>query len=112
MVITFQSRASGDVLMFGEVAARLLTIIGKDAQATRGIITAEQLPDAIERLQQAIEADRAQARALDRADPDRDENEDIPKGMAAPVSLYQRGWPLLEMMTRSHAEGVPVTWGT
>lgn len=112
MVITFQSRASGDVLMFGEVAGRLLSIVGKDPQASKGIITVEQLPEAIARLQRAIEADRAQVRALDRADPDREENEDIPKGMAAPVSLHQRGWPLLEMMTRSHAEGVPVTWGT
>jgi hypothetical protein len=112
MVITFQSRATSDVLMFGEVAARLLSIVGKDAQAAKGIITVEQLPEAIARLQQAIEADRAQARAAERADPDRDENEDNPRGMAAPVSLHQRGWPLLEMMTRSHAEGVPVTWGT
>lgn len=112
MVITFQSRASADILMFGEVAERLLSIAGKDPKAPQGILTVEQLPDAIARLREAIEADRARVREADRADPDRAEDEDIPKGMAAPVSLHQRGWPLLEMMTRSLAEGVPVTWGT
>ncbi|MDX5445976.1 MAG: DUF1840 domain-containing protein [Zoogloeaceae bacterium] len=111
MVITFQSRATSDVMMFGDVAERLLSIVGKDPKATRGILTVEQLPEAIARLNEAIEADRNRAREADRANPDREEDEDIPEGMAAPVSLHQRGWPLLEMMARSHAEGVPVTWG-
>jgi len=109
MVITFRSRAAADVLMFGEPARQLLKILGKDPDAAEGIVTVEQLPDAITRLEQAIEADRARAREADRADPDGDE--DAPRGMAAPVNLHQRGWPLLDLLQRSLAEETPVTWG-
>lgn len=110
MVITFQSRATGDVIMLDDNARQLLKILGKDPDSPQGIVTVEQLPETITRLQKAIEADRERAREAERAAPD--EDEDAPKGMAAPVGLYQRGWPLLDMLTRSHAEGVPVTWGT
>lgn len=110
MVITFQSRAAGDVIMLGEHARQLFKILGKDPESTQGIVTVEQLPAAIEKLQQAIEADRSRARETE--GDTQDEPEDAPKGMAAPVSLYQRGWPLLEMLNLSLKEKTPVTWGT
>lgn len=109
MVITFQSRAAADVIMLGDSARPLLKIIGKDPDSHQGIVTIEQLPEAIERLQKAIEADRELARAAEQAQPD--EDEDAPKGMAAPVNLHQRGWPLLDMLKISLAEKTPVTWG-
>lgn len=109
MVITFRSRAAGDVIMLGDNARQLLKVLGKDPDSTQGIVTVEQLPEAIARLEQAIEADRARAREADRADPDGDE--DAPRGMAAPVNLHQRGWPLLDLLQRSLAEETPVTWG-
>lgn len=112
MVTTFQSRATADVIMLGDNARQLLKILGKDPDATQGILTVEQLPAAIEKLQQAIEADRARARTAENAKQDQDEDDNAPKGMAAPVSLYQRGWPLLEMLERSLKENTPVTWGT
>ena len=110
MVITFKSRAAADVLMFGEIAAQLLQIVGKDANAHEGIFTIEQLPAAIDCLQLAIDADRERARQVERTTPD-DPDEPAPQGMAAPVSLYQRGWPLLEMFKISLAAKTPVTWG-
>ena len=59
MIVTFKSPASGDVIMFGDVAKRMMEIMGKDA-SDKGIVTVEQLPDAIARLQAAIAADKAQ----------------------------------------------------
>ena len=41
MIVTFKSRAAGDVIQFGEVAKRLLGIMGKDPEAAQGIITVE-----------------------------------------------------------------------
>ena len=32
-------------------------------------------------------------------------------GMAAPVGLAQRAWPLLNMLETAPKEEVPVTWG-
>ncbi|MBL8446456.1 MAG: DUF1840 domain-containing protein [Zoogloeaceae bacterium] len=110
MLITFKSAACADILMFGQAAGELLKLVGKDGEAATGIITVAQLPDAIVRLQAAIEADRAR-----REGPPVDEEaaqESGQTGMAAPVSLAQRAFPLLSMMEESLKEDTPVTWGT
>ena len=60
MIYEFQSRATGNVVMTGKVAERMLGIIGKPA-GPQGIITVAQLPDAIERVRAAI-ADERHAR--------------------------------------------------
>lgn len=108
MLITFHSDESADVIMFGDAAKALLAILGKDPQDGQGIVTVEQLPAAIERLHAAIEEDRAR-----QGEPDEEAaKEQGQTGMAAPVGLAQRGWPLLEMLERSARAGVPVTWGS
>lgn len=110
MLITFQSAAAADVIMFGDVAQRLLTVLGKDASSAAGIVTVEQLPDAIAALRHAIDEDK---RHLGNDDEPADEDgQEAPRGMATPVSFYQRAWPLLEMLEYAQKEGKPVTWGT
>ncbi|MDQ8020741.1 MAG: DUF1840 domain-containing protein [Moraxellaceae bacterium] len=106
MLITFQSPAGADVIMFGEAAQKLLQILGKDPQDHQGIVTEAQLPAAISALQAAIATDRAQAQ------PEPDDNEDAerPRGMATPVSLAQRAVPLLDLLGHARREGKPVTW--
>lgn len=107
MIITFKSRAAGDVIQFGEVAQRLLGIMGKDASAT-GIITLEQLPDALARLKAAVAAERANLGAKPGYD---DEEEAEAKSEKGPrVSLSQRAVPLIELMEYSLRDGEPVTW--
>jgi len=110
MLITFQSAAAADVIMFGDVAKRLLKVLGKDTNDTQGIVTVEQLPGAIAALQQAIDEDKHHH--SDAATEDSDDDEEAPRGMAAPVSFYQRAWPVLEMLQFAQKEGKPVTWGT
>lgn len=110
MVVTFKSRAAADVIMLGDHARPLLKILGKDPDARQGIVTVEQLPVAIAALQVAIEADRERDRQRQDEPEKEDEDEPPPTGIGAAVSLHQRGWPLLEMMTLSHAEQKPVTW--
>src|SRR5207249_12066800 len=58
-LIVFRSKAAGEIYMFEETAQRLLDIIGK-ADLPRGVITAEQVPDALARLVAAVEAEKAQ----------------------------------------------------
>jgi len=108
MLITFHSAAAADVIMFGDVARTLLGILGKDPADRRGIVTEAQLPEAIARLKAAMSEDRAASRA----EPADDEDDDEPasKGMAAPVNLAQRAWPLLDMLEYSLKENCPVTW--
>ncbi|AKU14188.1 hypothetical protein AzCIB_4295 [Azoarcus sp. CIB] len=110
MLITFKSAAGADVIMFGDIAKKLVAILGKDPQDGKGIVTVEQLPDAIARLRAAIDEDKAR-QAGHAQDEDEDEPDPERHGMAAPVSLAQRAWPLLDLLQLSQKEGVPVVWG-
>lgn len=103
-MITFQSEVAGDVMMFDEVAHRMMDLMGKE-RTQRGVVTVEQLPDCIARLKAAIAEDRARARG------DRQGDEEEETGVAARVSLAQRALPLVELLERSFARGKPVLWG-
>ena len=109
MLYIFKSRASADVIMFGPDAKRLLEVLGKEPEV-KGILTLEQLPDAISRLEAAAEEDRAQVRAL----RDRLHSANDHDGIAdekATVHLSQRAMPLILMMKESLKEDTPVVWG-
>ena len=107
MIITFRSPASGDVIMFGDVAKQMMNLMGK-AVTDEGIVTVEQLPDAIARLRAAVEAEKS--RRAGTADEGNDGDEGKP-GMGGPVSLVQRAVPLLELLDWSLRKKKPVTWG-
>ena len=109
MLLTFKSAASADVIMFGEVASRLLEILGRSPDDTKGILTVAQLDEAVVRLRAAIDADKQQHAR--QPDDDQDDDEERPRGMAAPVSLAQRAYPLLEMLQYAQRDKVPVVWG-
>lgn len=109
MIVTFKSQASADVIYFGDVARRLMELMGKEA-TDQGIVTVEQLPEAIARLKAAIAADREAHRQLVQADEPGIETP--PEGGQRPrVSLTQRALPLLAMLEESLAAGKPVVWG-
>lgn len=105
MIVTFRSPASGDVIMFGDVAKHMMQLMGK-AVTDEGIVTVEQLPDAIARLRSAVDADKAARRGVQD-----EELETKETGMAAAVSLTQRAVPLLELLEWSLKKKKPVTWG-
>ncbi|MBI4755662.1 MAG: DUF1840 domain-containing protein [Betaproteobacteria bacterium] len=106
MLITFRSRAAGDVIMFGDVGRRMLEIMGKDPADRQGIVTVEQLPAAIARLRAAMEEDRAAHTALVQAEDD----EEGGRSMMAPVSLIQRAVPLVELLEYARRDGEPMIW--
>jgi hypothetical protein len=112
MIVTFQSPASGDVIMFGDVAQRMMKLMGKEP-ADKGIVTVEQLPDAIARLKAAIEEDKRQRAGLSEEDLPQTEP-DLGKGVKSSrpfVTLTQRAVPLLELLEWSLKKKKPVVWG-
>lgn len=112
MLYTFKSAVSADVLMLDEPAKKLITLMGKDATETEGIVTVAQLPEAILRLRTAIEDDRARQAENPPSEAEELADKDAGRtGMAAPVGLAQRAWPLLDMLEAAHKDEVPVTWG-
>jgi len=108
MLITFKSGAAADVIMFGDAAKHLLRVLGKDPNDETGIVTVEQLPDAIAALKSAIDEDKHHHDDVNVNETE----EDAPRGMGAPVRFSQRAWPLLDMLEYSLKEHKPVTWGT
>lgn len=105
-LVIFRSKAGADITMFAESARRIFEIIGRPESA-RGVITSEQVPDALQRLTAAVEQEKAQHKAADTAN---DESES--KGMQARgVTFSQRAFPLIEMLRVAQKKGADVTWG-
>lgn len=108
MLIIFKSKAAGDVMMFGDVAHSLMKIMGK-AVTDQGIVTVEQLPEAIARLKAAVAEDKTANPVIDH---DERQFEKTPEGgKREAVSLARRAVPLIELLEYSLQEKVPVTWG-
>ena len=117
MLVKLTSNTSGEMIMFAEHAHRLFEIIGKECTA-RGVFTAEQLPDALARLRQAVQDDRqAQQNGERQAQRDgveeRDEDEERAEARKAGrigVSLAQRAQPLINLLEWTQKEGGFVLW--
>lgn len=106
-LVVFRSRAAGEIYMFAESAQRIFEIIGR-AESQRGVITAEQMPDALARLTTAVEADK---KATEHASRQVSPPDDSAEPQARGVTLAQRAFPLLEMMRAAQKKGVDITWG-
>ena len=123
MIYEFRSRATGSIVMMGQVAEKMLGILGKPT-GPQGIITVEQLPEAIARLRAAIadeqrarEAAREAAHASERAasalptPAAGGEYDDEEAGPGTAISFEARAQPLIEMFDRALAGKRDVTWG-
>lgn len=115
MIVTFKSKAAGNLIMFGDAAKLLLEKMGKTPD-DEGIITEVQLLGAIEGLRRTIAEDKeARQAAQAREWAEKDKAQDAEPGERRPppersVSIGQRAVPLLELLLRSHKAGAPVTW--
>ena len=106
MLFKFKSRATADLIMLEPNGRQILQIIGKSPDEPHGIVTATQIPAAIEALEAAMAAEEAA-----RAQPQSDEGgEDAEKEPQAAVGLRQRAVPFIDMLRRSAAEESDVVW--
>jgi hypothetical protein len=98
MLVRFRSDA-GDLIMFGDVAVKLLKMMGQTGDVP-GAILAADIPAAVTRLQTAIgaqpETEPGTGSPRDDQDP--------------PVSLRQRAFPLIELLQRAIRRNVDVIW--
>lgn len=107
MLVTFSSSVDADVLMMADHAKLVLKSAGKDIGSSvpeRGVFTAEQLDEAIAKLEKAIASEQPRPNV----DDDDDDNH---KGKEV-VLLEQRAYPLLAMMRKAKTAGAPVMWET
>ena len=104
MLITFKSHAAQDLIMMKDLALTLLGIIGKH-MGERGVITTEEMPRAIQKLEAAVSEAKKTHPAGSAVNEKDDDEED------EPLHLGQRAYPFLDMLRASQKEGVDVLWG-
>ncbi|NBX05063.1 MAG: DUF1840 domain-containing protein [Betaproteobacteria bacterium] len=105
MLYKFKSKAAGDVIMLEANGRQLLSILAKNfpEQQVQGILTVEQMPRAVQAIEDAIAAeDLARAEAAQAG---------VPEGPAGAVSLRQRLVPFLAMLRRCMQAQQPIVWG-
>ena len=105
MLVTFRTKAYADITMFGDVAKQLLELLGHSGTIPSAI-KAEDVPAALARLESGLEQ-RTAAEAADEPEGDRGRDDyDAPRR----VTLFQRAWPLLELLRAAAANKADVTW--
>lgn len=112
MLITFRSKAGGDVLMLAQHAQPLLQAAGKsvtDGVPERGVWTAAQLDAAIAGIESATaSADDPHDAHHQDDDPDQPALHPVEQ----PVGLRQRAYPLLNLMRQARDAQTEVDWET
>ena len=114
MLITFKTKAYPNVMMYQEHAKRILDLLHKDAEAERGVITAQEANEAVVTLEREIEESRKH-QATDEMEQDvkahHGDNQDGEHEQITAVSFSTRAYPLLEMLRAARDQGSDILWG-
>lgn len=101
MLVTFTCDAYENITLFGEVALRLLKMMGHGGSVP-GAMVANEVPAALEKLQQAIaDEKKRQTPPVKTTEEDDDEPE---------VSLAHRALPLLALLQAAVKQPCDVMW--
>jgi hypothetical protein len=102
MLVKFMTRSHADIILFGDIALRLLRMMGHSGTVPSAI-PAEDVPAALERLKKAIEAYAPAPADLPETAEDEDSKEPA-------VSLKHRALPLIELFTSAVRNNNYVMW--
>lgn len=98
MLVTFSCEEYENITMFGDVAKKLLTLMGHSATIP-GAIKADEIPQALSHLKLGIEQDKTKT-----TEPQEDEDgEPI-------VSLGNRALPLVNMLEAAARKNCNIMW--
>jgi hypothetical protein len=104
MLIKFKSDAYADITMFGDIAKRLLKMMGHSGTVP-GAILADDVPVALERLQRSVKESPAE-----NTDAGNASNEEQAEELDEHVSLGNRALPLIELLTAAKTRHRDVMW--
>ena len=101
MLVTFRTKAWGNITMFGDVAVALLKMMGHSGTVPSAM-RARDIPAAVARLKEQLAAG-----AFEEVDKpsDKGDDEDRPA-----VGLRTRAQPLLEMLSAAAEQDCDVLW--
>jgi hypothetical protein len=100
MLITFSCPAYADITMFGDVAVRLIKLMGHSATVP-GALRAEDVQVALERLEAAVHADEQSPAPEEQAESEDDERA---------VSLRHRALPVIALLKAAAKAKCNVMW--
>jgi hypothetical protein len=104
MLVTFHTKAYATITMFGDIAVKLLKLMGHSGTVPSAIL-ADDVPDALERLKRGLAAEKLRPR--DDSPPGRrDADTDEPP----PVGLATRAFPLIELLEAAAEQQCDVMW--
>jgi hypothetical protein len=101
MLITFRSKAWGNITMFGDVAVALLKLMGHSGTVPSAIL-ARDVPGALQRLRDRLAAGTFEEVEKPAGDDDEEER--------PAVGLRTRAYPLLEMLAAAAEQECDVLW--
>jgi len=99
VLITFRSKAAANIAMFGDVAMTLLKMAGHSSTIP-GAFAKDDIPHALASLHSALRAANGKSGGSHAS----------AGGTSEQVSLQQRAYPLIQMMTAASARGCSVAW--
>ena len=100
MLVTFSTDAHENITMFGDVATQLLKMMGHSGTVPSALL-AKDVPDALARLQQAIEKQKSKSTQPTESNGEEDEPQ---------VSLVHRAIPLIELLQDAANKNCNVLW--
>lgn len=104
MLVTFRTKAYSNITMFGDVAIRLLKLMGHSGTVPSALSAAD-VPAALERLKAAIAAEKMKGASAPHADGNERDEQDDP-----PVSTANRALPLIELLEAAAEQDCAVMW--
>jgi len=100
MLVTFTCPAHADITMFGDVATRLIQMMGHSGTVPSALL-AEDVPAALERLQTVV---AAEGDTLEHQESTNGDDEE------PAISLRHRAGPLLELLEAAKKAKCDVMW--
>ena len=100
MLVTFSTKSYSNIMMFDDIATRLLRMMGNSATIP-GAIVADDVPEALQKLKGALNIQEGFPQVAPNTGDE--ESEHI-------VSLRHRALPLVELLENAAKKGNDVMW--
>lgn len=105
MLVTFHSKAWGNITMFGDVAITLLKMMGHSGTVPSALLAAD-IPATLARLKQELAAASPEAQSGQNARVHaQDRDTPLPS-----IALSSRAHPLIQLLTAAARQGCDVMW--
>lgn len=109
MIVTFKTKASGNLIYFKDVAIKLLALMGRDDKVPSALF-AEDVAAALAKLQHGLAEIAREEQEKVKQNENLAEQRASSATTKAYISLNVRAEPLLEMLQKAVKKQCPVQW--